>query len=154
MDKHSPRHSPVKQPQKLEKHDSLSSLRSLNSYLSGCDGMDANYLLEDESVYEEDEKKFLHVKPDLRQRQSMISGGSLNSFLSLVEDDHVRHTSASVDYPTIRISTPEDDKKENKTVTEKEEFQNGELTTEKRKERSRKGRTTSDERSQTGSVSN
>ena len=160
LDKRAERHSPIKQ---LEKRDSLSSLRSLNSYLSVVEGVDADYAFEDETVFndetEEDDRRLLQGKPKLRQRQSMISGVSVNSLLSVVEDDshvlnHVNSTPASADNPTIRILAPEDDERENKTLPENGQSRNTESLTEKKKKRRGTGRMTSDERSQTGRVSN
>ena len=160
VDKHAGRHSPNKQ---LEKRDSVSSLRSLNSFLSVIEGVDADYAFEDEPVFneqtEEDDRTLLQVKPTQHQRQSMISGVSVNSLLSVVEEDshvlsHVHNTSASADNPTIRILAPEDGEKENKALPENGQSRNSESLIENRKERRGTGRTTSDERSQTGRVSN
>ena len=158
VDKRAAKHSPIKQLQKLEKQDSLTSLRSLNSYLSICEGMDANYLVEDDSVFnnepEEGHGRLLQVKPKLSKRQSMISGVSVNSLLSLVEEDgHVHDTLSLADNPAIFINAPEDDERENQTLNEHEQPINSASPTKERKERGGTGRTTSDERSQTGRVS-
>ena len=160
VDKRSPKYSPIKQLQNLEKRDSLGSLRSLNSFLSTCEGMDADYLVEDDSLFniepEEDDKRTLQVKPKLPQRHSMVSGMSVNSLLSLVEEDsHVHNTSTPADNPVICIKGPEDDagehEMENQTLIENGHLPNTESAVEKK--RGGTGRTTSDERSQTGRVS-
>ena len=152
-DKRAAKHSPIKQLQKLERQDSLASLRSLNSYLSLCDGMDVDYLVEEESLFGDEPEEgsrgvLLQVNPKLRQRQSMISGVSVNSLLTLVEEDgHVTDAAALVDNPPICITAPKDNERENQVS------RNTEFPIDERKERRETARTTSDENSQTGRVS-
>ena len=151
VDKHAGNRSPVKQLQKLEHRDSFASMRSLNSFLSVCEGLDANYEVEDESLFDnepvKDDRTALEFSPELHHQRSVVSGVSVNSLLSLIED-----TKGHVDRPpVICIKEPEDSpdikEKENQTL-----ITNGELPAEKSEKRGGTGRITSDEKSQTGRV--
>lgn len=157
MDKHPGKRSPIKHLQKLENRDSLASMRSLNSFLSGCEGMDADYMLEDDPLLDiepnEDDEKLLESSPKLKHQQS-VSDVSLNSLLTLAEEDT---SGIEIDRPTIVIKGPEDSDeervKENKSLIEKRRSKNTDLPAVKRERRGGTGRTTSDEKSQTGKVS-
>lgn len=157
IEKHAGKLSPVKQLQKLENRDSFASMRSLNSYLSGCEGMDADYLVEDDSFLnneqDEDDGKPLVLTPKLQHHQSVASDVSVNSVLSSVEED----TAGPSDLPVFSIKEPEDSTveqaKENQSLIENRRSGNTDPPAEKREKRGGTGRTTSDEKSQTGKVS-
>ncbi len=157
IDKHAGKLSPVKQLQKLENRNSFASMHSLNSYLSGCEGMDADYLVEDDSFLnneqDEDDGKPLVFTPKLQHQQSVASDVSLNSVLSSVEKD----TAGPVDLPVFSIKEPGDSTveqaKENQSLIENRPSGNTEPAAEKREKRGGTGRITSEEKSQTGKVS-
>ena len=158
MDKNPGKRSPIKHLQKLENRDSLASMRSLNSFLSGCEGMDADCMLEDDPLLDiepdEDDEKLLESSPKLKHQQSVVSDVSLNSLLTLAEEDT---SGIEIDRPTIVIKGPEDSDeepvKENKSLIEKRRSKNTDPPAVKRERRGGTGRTTSDEKSQTGKVS-
>ena len=132
-------------------------MRSLNSFLSGCEGMDADCMLEDDPLLDiepdEDDEKLLESSPKLKHQQS-VSDVSLNSLLTLAEEDT---SGIEIDRPTIVIKGPEDSDeepvKENKSLIEKRRSKNTDPPAVKRERRGGTGRTTSDEKSQTGKVS-
>ena len=146
FDKHSLKQSHIKIFQTPERGYSVSTLGSV---LSICEGMDADCLLDGEAECDNEPGDENDRKPTLHQRQSIISGFSLNSVLSLVEGDcHVRGTSTSGDNPTICTTAPEDGvDNESKGPIENEQSGRNESVIERR------GRTTTEERSQTGMVS-
>lgn len=158
IDKNAGKLSPVKQLQKPENRDSFASMRSLNSFLSVCEGMDADYLVEDDSFLnnepDEDDKKPLVFTPNLQHRQSVASDVSVNSVLSLVEEDTA---AGPVEVPLLTVKEPEDSaveqEKENQDFIDTRQSGSTEPATEKREKRGGTGRTTSDEKSQTGRVS-
>lgn len=156
-DKHTVKRSPIKQLQQLERQESLASLLSLNHQLSLCEGMDANDVVEEDFLFDEendeDDGRHLQVKPLLQQRHSMVSGISVNSLLSMVEKvNHVTETQACSGNPTICLTAAEDDEGERQNIVRKEQLGNREYPTKIRKGRSDTARTTSDERSQAGTV--
>ena len=152
VDKQSGNRSPLKKLLDLENRHSLVSMHSLNSLLSGCEGLDANYEVEDEPLFDtandEDETvSSLDVPRNFQHQRSVVSGASLNSLLSLVEEEE--STKDRVEKPpVICINEPEDSPgmRENEGTGERE------IVVEKREKKEKKGRTTSDERSQTGRV--
>ena len=151
-DKHTVKRSPIKQLQQLERQESLASLLSLNHQLSLCEGMDANDVVEEDFLFdgENDEDDGRHL---LQQRHSMVSGISVNSLLSMVEKvNHVTETQACPGNPTICLTAAEDDEGERQNIVRKEQLGNREYPTKIRKGRSDTARTTSDERSQAGTV--
>lgn len=158
VDKNPGKRSPIKHLKKLENRDSLASMRSLNSFLSGCEGMDTDYMLEDDPLLDiepdEDDGKLLESSPKLQHQQSVVSDVSLNSLLTLAEEDS---SGIEVDRPTIILKGPEDSDeepvKENKNLIEKRRSENTDPPAAKRERRGGTGRTTSDEKSQTGKVS-
>ena len=158
VDKHAGKRSPIKHSQKLENRDSLASMRSLNSFLSVCEGMDADCMVEDDPLVdiepEKDDGKPLDSTPKLQQQQSVATDVSLNSLLTLAEEDT---SGIEVDKPTIIIKEPEDSDeepvKENKSLIEKRRLGSADPPAGKRVRRGGTGRTTSDEKSQTGRVS-
>ena len=158
VDKHPGKHSPIKHLQKLENRDSLASMRSLNSFLSVCEGVDADYMLEDDPLFDiepdDDDRKAVDSSPKLQHQQSGASNVSLNSLLTLAEEDT---SGIKVDRPTIIIKGPEDSDeepvKENKSLIEKRRWKSTDPSAGKRERRGGTGRTTSDEKSQTGKVS-
>ncbi|KAJ7390667.1 hypothetical protein OS493_023379 [Desmophyllum pertusum] len=131
--------SPMKQFQKRENRDSLASVRSLNSYLSLCEGIDVNYVEEDDCLLNnepgEDDETPLDFTPKLQHQQSVASDASVNSLLSLVEED----TAGLVDRPKICINEPEDSTgeqaKENQNLIENGRSSNTELAAEKKERR-------------------
>jgi len=133
-------------------------MRSLNSFLSVCEGLEADYMVEEDPLVdiEPDEGvvKPLDSTPKLQHQQSVASDVSLNSLLTLAEKDT---SGIEVDTPTIIIKGPEDSDeepvKENKSLIEKRPSGSADPTAGKRERRGRTGRTTSDEKSQTGRVS-
>ncbi len=158
IDKQAGKLSPVKQQQKLENRNSFASMRSLNSFLSGCEGMDADYLIEDDSFLnneqDEDDENPLVFTPKLQRQQSAASDVSVNSVLSSVEEV----SAGPVDLPVFSIKEPEDSTveqaKENQRLIENRRSGNTELpAAEKREKRGGAGRITSEEKSQTGKVS-
>ena len=157
VDKHTGKRSPIKHLQKLENRNSLASMRSLNSFLSGCEGMDADYTLEDDPLLGiepgEDGGKLLEFSPKLQHQKSVASDVSLNSLLTLEEADT---SEIAVDRPRIIIKGPEDSDeepgKENKSLIEKRQSESTDPPAGKRERRGGTGRTTSDEKSQTGKV--
>ena len=157
IDKHASKLSPVKQLHKLENRDSFASMRSLNSFLSGCEGMDADYLVEDDSLFnnddDEDGGRPPVVTPTLQHMQSVTSDVSVNSVLSLVEEE----TEEPVDLPVFSIVEAEDNAmeqvKENQSLIGNKQSANTEPQAEKKERRGGTGRITSDEKSQTGRVS-
>ncbi|CAH3177882.1 unnamed protein product [Porites lobata] len=157
-DKHTVKHSPIKQLQQLERQESFASLLSLNHQLSLCEGMDANDLVEEEFLFDDRETdegdgRHLQVKPLLQQRHSMVSGISVNSLLSMVEKvNHVTDTQECPGNPAICITASEDGQGERQNIVSKEQLGNMECPTKIRKGRSDTARTTSDERSQAGTV--
>lgn len=157
-DKHTVKHSPIKQLQQLERQESFASLLSLNHQLSLCEGMDANDLVEEEFLFDDGETdegdgRHLQVKPLLQQRHSMVSGISVNSLLSMVEKvNHVTDTQECPGNPAICITASEDGQGERQNIVSKEQLGNMECPTKIRKGRSDTARTTSDERSQAGTV--
>ena len=158
VEKHSGKRSPIKHLQKLEKRDSLASMRSLNSFLSVCEGVDADYMLEDDTLLDiepdEDDGKALDSSLNLQHQQSVVSNVSLNSLLTLAEEDT---SGIEVDRPSIIIKGPEDSVeepvKENKSLIEKRRSESTDSPAGKREKRGVTRRTTSDEKSQTGKVS-
>ena len=158
VDKHAGKRSPTKHFQKLENRDSLASIRSLNSFLSVCEGMDADYMVEDDPLLDiepdGDDGKPLDATPKLQQQQSVATDLSLNSLLTLAEEDT---SGIEVDRPTIIIKGPEDSDeepvKESESLIEKRRSGSTDLPAGKRERRGGTGRTTSDEKSQTGRVS-
>ncbi|XP_068732803.1 multidrug resistance-associated protein 1-like isoform X2 [Montipora capricornis] len=145
FDKHSLKQSPIKIFATPERRYSVSTLGSV---LSICEGLDADCLLDGEAECDNDPGDENDRKPTLHQRQSITSGFSLNSVLSLVEGDgHVRGTSTSGDNPAICTTAPEDGvDNESKGPIENEQSARNESVIERR------GRTTTEERSQTGMV--
>ena len=159
MDKNAAKHLSSKRLQRPSKRDTVSSLASLNSYLSICEGLDADCLIEGEAVFSDDiaegnNRQLLQASSTVRQRQSLISGFSLNSLLSLVEaDGHVNSRLPSGDNQTIPLDVLEESvDSEDKELNENEPRERIE-SWEKRKEGRTSGRTTTEERSQTGRVS-
>ena len=158
VDKDSGKRSPLKHLQKLENRDSLASMRSLNSFLSVCEGVDADYMLEDDTLLDiesdEDDGKALDSSLNLQHQQSVASNVSLNSLLTLAEEDT---SGIEVDRPSIIIKGPEDSDgepvKENKSLIEKRRSGSTDSPAGKREKRGGTRRTTSDEKSQTGKVS-
>lgn len=150
---------PSKRLQRPDKHDSVSSLGSLNSYLSICEGLDADCSIEGEAVFsddiaEENNRQLLQASATVRQRQSVISGFSLNSLLSLVEaDSHVNSTLTSGDNPTISLDVLEESRDSKDKVLNQNEPRERNESSEKGREGRTTGRTTTEERSQTGRVS-
>ncbi|XP_022801988.1 multidrug resistance-associated protein 1-like isoform X2 [Stylophora pistillata] len=158
VEKQSGNQSPLKKLQYLENRHSFVSLLSLNSLLSGCEGLDANYAVEDEPIFDnandEDEAvSSLGVPPNFQHQRSVVSGVSVNSLLSLVEEDIEDRVEKP---PVIFINEPEDSpsirEKENESLLAKEGNVERENIVEKREKKGKAGRTTSDERSQTGRV--
>ena len=158
VDTHSGKRSPIKHLQKLENRDSLASMRSLNSFLSGCEGMDVDYMLEDDTLLgielDEDGGKLLESSPKLQHQKSIACDVSLNSLLTLAEEDTSK---IEDDRPTIIIKGPEDSDeepvKENNRLIETRRSESTDPPAGKRERRGGTGRTTSDEKSQTGKVS-
>ena len=158
VEKQSGNQSPLKKLQYLENRHSFVSMLSLNSLLSGCEGLDANYEVEDEPIFDnandEDEAvSSLGVPPNFQHQRSVVSGVSVNSLLSLVEEDIEDRVEKP---PVIFINEPEDSpsirEKENESLLAKEGNVERENIVEKREKKGKAGRTTSDERSQTGRV--
>ena len=159
MEKNAAKHLSSKTLQRPNKRDSVSSLGSLNSYLSICEGLDAECLSEGEAVFSDDiaegnDRLLLQASSTVRQRQSLISGFSLNSLLSLVEaDGHVNSRLTSGDNPTISLDVLEESvDSEDKVLNENDSRERIE-SWDKRKEGRTIGRTTTEERSPTGRVS-
>lgn len=160
VDKQSGNRSPLKKLLDLENRHSLVSMHSLNSLLSGCEGLDANYEVEDEPLFDtandEDETvSSLDVPRNFQHQRSVVSGASVNSLLSLVEEEE--GTKDRVEKPpVICINEPEDSRgmreKENESLLANEGTGEREIVVEKREKKEKTGRTTSDERSQTGRV--
>ena len=120
--------------------------------------MDADYMVEDDPLVDvepdEDDGKPLDSTPKLQHQQSLATDASLNSLLTLAEGDT---SGIEVDRPTIIIKGPEDSDeepvKESKSLIEKRRSESTEPPARKRERRGGTGRTTSDEKSQTGRVS-
>ena len=152
-DKQPGNRSPVKQVQRLENRDSCATIRSLNSFLSTCEVLDANAEVEDDSLFDdvpvEDDRMPLDFSTKLHHQRSVVSGVSVNSLSSLKED-----TKGHVDRPPM-ICTCMKESEDSPDMKEKETqslITNRDLPAEKSEKRCGTGRTTSDERSQTGRV--
>ncbi|KAJ7390663.1 hypothetical protein OS493_023375 [Desmophyllum pertusum] len=102
--------SPMKQ--KRENRDSLASMRSLNSYLSLCEGIDVNYVEEDDCLLNNELTKMtktpLAFTPKLQHQQSVASDASVNSLLSLqkrtLQDLLIDQRFTSTSLRTVRAS--------------------------------------------------
>ncbi|KAK2566746.1 Multidrug resistance-associated protein 1 [Acropora cervicornis] len=151
MENKAAKHLSSKTLQRPNKHDSVSSLGSLNSYLSICEGLDAECLREGEDVFSDDiaegnDRLLLQASSTVRQRQSLISGFSLNSLLSLVEaDGHVNSRLTSGDNPTNSLDFFEESVDSEDKVLNVNESRERIESWDKRKEGRTSGRTTTEE---------
>ena len=158
VDKCAGKRSPINHLQTSENRHSLASRFSLNSFLSVCDELDVDYVLEDDPLLDiepdGDDGQPLDSTPKLQHRQSVATDFSLNSLLTLAEEDT---SGIEVNTPTIVIKGPEDideeQVKENKSLIEKRPSGSTDPPAGKKDRRGGTRRTTSDEKSQTGRVS-
>ena len=146
--------SPRKNLNKSENRDSVASMRSLNSLLSMCEGVDIDFVEDDslclDNEVEEYEKTSVKLNEKLPKRcQSVASDVSVNSLLSLLADK------VEEEPRTFAEDCREDDRQEEgseaTSLRGNERCRKTESPPGKRKRRT--GKTISVEKSQSGRVS-